>query len=253
MNTYRELIYLVLDELKLQSDDVYFTEEHVMYLLNKYRPLILKQRYADVRKEIPDSNFQSIVLGLQNIAPAEGELDGNQHYMRTTVKVPDPINLNGGQRIITVSSYKDYWTGELAYVNSDRFKYTGFNRWISKSVYATIGPDGYMYLKSGDTGVYNITKVMITTIFENPVEVNELDIDSNGKIKDPFEIECPLEANLIPILVQMVVKELMVSVFRTSDIDNDSTDGTVDNYNKNARAQQYMQAPQYYRQPQQLQ
>ena len=33
MSTYRELVYLVLDELRLTSDDALFNEEHVMFLL----------------------------------------------------------------------------------------------------------------------------------------------------------------------------------------------------------------------------
>ena len=57
MKTYRQLIYLVLDELKLISDDSTYTEEHIMTLLSNYRAFLLKQRYSDVRKEIPITNY----------------------------------------------------------------------------------------------------------------------------------------------------------------------------------------------------
>lgn len=50
MSTYRELVYLVLDELKLASDDSTFTEDHVVFLLNRYRTFLLKQRYSDIKK-----------------------------------------------------------------------------------------------------------------------------------------------------------------------------------------------------------
>ena len=53
MSTYKELTYMVLDELKLSSDDAQFTEDHVMFLLNKYRTFLLKQRYSDIKKQIP--------------------------------------------------------------------------------------------------------------------------------------------------------------------------------------------------------
>ena len=42
MNTFREMIYMILDEMKISTDDSYFTEEHIMYLINKYRAFILK-------------------------------------------------------------------------------------------------------------------------------------------------------------------------------------------------------------------
>jgi hypothetical protein len=42
MSTYREMIHMVLDELKVISDDSHFQEEHVMFLLDKYRGFLLK-------------------------------------------------------------------------------------------------------------------------------------------------------------------------------------------------------------------
>ena len=35
MNTLREMVYMVIDQLKNLSDDSYYTEEHIIYLLNK--------------------------------------------------------------------------------------------------------------------------------------------------------------------------------------------------------------------------
>ena len=39
---YREAIYMVLDEIKSISDDSLITEDHVIFLLNKYRTFLLK-------------------------------------------------------------------------------------------------------------------------------------------------------------------------------------------------------------------
>jgi len=57
MSTFRELTYMALDELKLMSDDSYYTEDHVLFLLNKYRSFLLKQRYSDIKKQMPESNY----------------------------------------------------------------------------------------------------------------------------------------------------------------------------------------------------
>ena len=64
MSTYRELIYMVLDKVKESTDDAYFKEEHVAFLMDKYRPFILKQRYADVRKSISQNNYSIFKLEL---------------------------------------------------------------------------------------------------------------------------------------------------------------------------------------------
>ena len=53
---WREAIYMVLDEIKGSSDDFTYTKEHIAFLLGKYRALLLKQRYSDIRRQIPESN-----------------------------------------------------------------------------------------------------------------------------------------------------------------------------------------------------
>jgi hypothetical protein len=40
--TWRQAMYMVLDEIKGMSDDFTYTEEHIMFLLGKYRTFILK-------------------------------------------------------------------------------------------------------------------------------------------------------------------------------------------------------------------
>lgn len=228
MATYRELVYIILDELKIQSDDSYFEEEHIMFLINKYRPLILKQRYSDIRKEIPDANYQSINITMVDSPEVTGNLDGSMHYRKSNVKIPTILNLNGGQRIITLSYKSDYWSGEITYVSKDRFKYIGYNKWIASTVYGSIGPDSYLYIKSADTNIIQLNGVKLTSIFEDPTEVNKLDVDINGKIKDPMDIECPFEANLIPVLVEMVLKSLIPALARPSDNVNNANDDITD-------------------------
>ena len=39
----KEMVYIVMDLLKNVSDDAYFTEDHVLFLLNHHRALILKK------------------------------------------------------------------------------------------------------------------------------------------------------------------------------------------------------------------
>ena len=67
MTTYREVANMVLDILKLISDDSIFQIEHVIFLMDKFRAVVLKQRYSDVKKEIPESNFQTICVDLKKV------------------------------------------------------------------------------------------------------------------------------------------------------------------------------------------
>jgi hypothetical protein len=71
MTTYRELVYMVLDELKAKSDDFYYTEDHIIFLLEKYRAFLLKQKYRTPKSVVLNSNFMTIDF----VADSEGDLN----------------------------------------------------------------------------------------------------------------------------------------------------------------------------------
>ena len=54
---------MVLDEIKLTSDDSIINENHVIFLLNKYRTFLLKQRYSDIKKPISVAVMGCVVNG----------------------------------------------------------------------------------------------------------------------------------------------------------------------------------------------
>ena len=39
--TVKEIVYMILDEVKKQSDDAYYTEEHIIFLASKYGAFLL--------------------------------------------------------------------------------------------------------------------------------------------------------------------------------------------------------------------
>ena len=88
MSTFREIIYMCSDQLKLSSDDTFFTNDHILYLLKKYRGLFLSQKYKDVRKEIPESNYQTICLDLIQVPAISGEPCEGGTFLRTKNKIP---------------------------------------------------------------------------------------------------------------------------------------------------------------------
>ena len=109
---------MVLDELKLISDDSHFREEHILFLLDKYRVFLLKQKYSDIRKEIPDSNYQTICIDLERANAINGLPCEGSDYLRSVKELPNIMQI-GKQRI----SSMDFFQGNIAYINNERFKY----------------------------------------------------------------------------------------------------------------------------------
>lgn len=214
MQTYGELVYLILDELKLISDDKQFEEEHIIVLINQYRNLLLKQRYSDIRKEMPVSNLQSI-----NIT-----LSVEDTILKSNIPLPTILNLNV-QNLTIISSISTFWQGEFSFIDYNQFRYTGYNRWLNSIVYVTVGPDGYLYCKSNNLSFLQLTDITVTSIFENPLEVHNLSTPINETSEDSIlDIPIPIEGNLLPLLKEIIIKELSGAIYRPEDEINNAND-----------------------------
>lgn len=220
MSTYRELVYLVLDELKLTSDDALFNEEHVMFLLGKYRGFLLKQQYKDIKKEIPESNYQTLCLDLIQVPAITGEPCEGGTYLRSKEKIPFLMP------VATPRVYpEDYYQGDITYVSRERMKYVGYNRWLPNIIYASIGPDNYLYFKSFNPQYLYLEKARLTGIFEEPEKAAELECNRDESTCDPMDMKFPLEEALIPQVVELVVRELSRPEYLPEDKQNNADDG----------------------------
>ena len=221
MSTYKELVYMCLDELKLYSDDALYTEEHIMFLLGKYRTFLIKQRYSDVKKQIPESNYQTICLDLIKVPAISGEPCEGGSYLRSKEKIPFLMKI-GNPRVYPI----DYYQGEITYVSRDRMRYVGYNKYLQNIIYASLGPDNYLYFKSFNPQFLYLEKIRMTGIFEDTLAASELQCpDKNGNIVcDVLDREFPIENALIPPLIQLVVEELTKAEYKPEDKENNSDD-----------------------------
>lgn len=231
MTTYKEAIYMCLDLLKGTSDDFSFTEEHIAYLLDKYRALLLKQRYGNKRKkEIPYSNYQTISIKLEL-----NTLEGNKYYTCKPVDgttIPYTLQL-GIPRISVVSD--EYGDINLEYISRERLPFVGNNRYLQNIWYCSIDEQNRLLLKTSSIRIFedeidttdNTLTFRITALFENPRELaNEITFDS--KTSEEFDRVLPIEEGLITTLIELVVKSLASSVYLPEDDVNNSKDDNAD-------------------------
>ena len=219
--TWREVIYMVLDELKGMSDDFAFTEDHIAFLLGNYRSFILKQRYyTDIKKAISESNYQTICLDLIEVPAISGEVCEGGSYLRSKDKIPVTLMI-GNPRVYPI----DYYQGEIAYISRDRMRYVGYNKWMKNIIYCSIAPDGYLYFKSWNPQFLYLEKVKFTAIFENAKEVSGLTCDGDeGTACDFLDRTFPIEEALVPPLIELVVNELRKAEYAPSDEENNADD-----------------------------
>lgn len=236
MTTYREMVFMILDELKMVSDDNHFQPEHVLFLLDKYRALVLSQKYKDIRKEIPESNYQTLCLTLERVHAIDGLPCEGEDYMRSVEEIPHMMLL--GHRKV---SSRDFFQGNFEYVNNERFKYTGNNKYLKHQIYSTIAPDSHLYLKGNSPQLYYLETVKLTGIYEDSVKAAELECSNTKEICDVMDMNYPVEEDLIPIIIESIVKELGAQKYQTEDKKNDASDDLANlaAYIKNQLSQGY--------------
>jgi hypothetical protein len=225
MTTYREAIYMCLDLLKGMSDDFTYTEEHIAYLLDKFRAVLLKQRYDKSRKkEIPYSNYQTIEMDL-GVSTTE-----NKYYV-CTPKIPYTLQIGIPRISVAEDHYGDI---NLEYVSRERLPFVGNNRYLQNFWYCAIDEQNRLCLKASSVRLFEdevsadnpTIKFRITALFENPRELpNEITF-ADGT--DELDRNIPIEEALIPTLIEMVVKEIAGSVYRPTDDRNNAKDDNAD-------------------------
>jgi hypothetical protein len=121
--TLRELVYITLDELKIASDDSFFNENHVRFLLNKWRAKILKQEHESKKKQLSESAYQTICLDLEDDNPLGLDINCGEFFRRSIQKVPvvmpgvgDPI----------ISSGSVFSNDRVVYVSRQRMRFVGY-------------------------------------------------------------------------------------------------------------------------------
>lgn len=215
MSTYRELIYMVMDKLKQNVDDTYFTEDHVRFLLDKYRNFLLKQDKSP-DSEFSEANYQTICIPLVEVPAIMGEACESGLYLRSKDKLPSLLGKG-----ITIVQPEDYFGSiHITFVDKNRFRFTGENKYLKNIIYVTLY-DSYLWLKAENPQFIYLQKVRMTGIFEDPSEAAKLACEPEC---DNLDSKFPLSDDKVPQLLEFVYKELQLPVVEPEDKDNNAQD-----------------------------
>lgn len=218
-----ELVYMINDELKLLSDDSSFTIEHILFLCSKYRAYLIKVdnlnkkllQYLGLESPL----YQTLCLELEEVDPSDSQYscDGGT-VLKSKVKIPDALSK------ITVNLNNFFKSANLVYINPNRFKYQGCNKWLKSLIYASVLPNGYLYLKSSDTRFRYLESVKVSGVFSDPEEANKYSCDKNDTPCDFMDADYPIEDYMVSAIIQYVVQELSNSIYRPADNKNNAND-----------------------------
>jgi hypothetical protein len=226
----KDIVFMVLDLSKAYvSDDSFYTPEHVIFLLKKYRSFLIKKEQekekstTDIASEF---EYQQICLDLEKVPAIDGDPCTGGYYLRTTQKIPKI--LEGTQpRVYPIDFYQGI---NIAYVSRERMRYVGTNKYLQNIIYTSLGPDLHLYLNSSNPQFFYMKKLRISAIFEDIEEASEYLCDEEGEsiACDVLDTEFPIREYLVPSLIELVVKELIGSKYQPKDTINNANDDLAD-------------------------
>ena len=222
----KEIVYMVLDLAKAAtSDDSFWTEDHVIFLLKKYRSFLIKKEQekqkatTDIASEF---EYQQICLDLEKVPAIDGEPCTGGYYLRTTKKIPKILEDNQ-PRVYPIDFYQGI---NISYVPRDRMRYVGTNKFLQNIIYVSLGPDLHLYLNSSNPQFLYLKKLRMSAVFEDFDEMSSyLCNDDGSSIScDVMDEVFPIREYLIPTLMELVVKELTSAKYQPVDDKNNAAD-----------------------------
>lgn len=226
--TLRELVFMCMDEVKLHSDDSFYTEDHIVFLLNKYRSFVLKKELEKENKQLSSANSQTICLDLIEVRDEDNPC--GESMLRTEQPIPSLVN------DCKVSIYPvNYFEGDhIIYTTMERMRYTTYNKWTKNLIYAAKGPDDYLYLKSDNPQYIYLEKLRMKAIFEDFENAAQYACDEAGDNLqcDILDMKFPIENALVPIVIELVVKELLGVKYQPRDTHNNASDDASNHINQ---------------------
>jgi hypothetical protein len=105
-------------------------------------------------------------------------------------------------------------------------RYVGTNKYLQNIIYSSIAPNLHLYLKSSNPQFLYLKKIRLSATFEDLEEVAPLLCDEDGGDKscDVMEMDFPIREYLVPILIDLVVKELVGAEYKPEDERNNAKD-----------------------------
>ena len=204
MSTYREVIYMVLDQVKMKVDDNHLEPDHIVSIINKYRASLLKNKYGgQVKKVIPPAYYQTLTI----------EVDPNTK--KSLRKLPKLLDIDGMNFTTSIDAVNVLNTFKITLVSPDRFQYLGHNRYLSTILYGTITLDNYFKVRYSGTIP---STFLISGLLENPMDIIEF---SGLEIADPLDLEFPMDEGLMMDLMAATLKEVAgIRIFPEIDKNN---------------------------------
>lgn len=225
----KDFVYFILDAVHSVSEDSIINEDHVIFLMKKYRSFLIKKEQekekssTDVASEF---EYQQICLDLEKVEAIDGLPCEGGYYLRTTKAIPKILE-GTTPRVYPIDYYS---SPEITYISRDRMRFVGTNPYLKNIIWISVGPDLHLYLKSNNPQFLYLQKLRMNAIFEDFDDAAGLLCDDSGESTacDVLDASFPIRDYLVASMIELIEKEVLGVNYRPSDSRNNSADDLAD-------------------------
>lgn len=226
--TATEIIYAIREKLNAYTDDSKYKDEYLMFLINLKRAAYIRREYNQLQRTFDTDILQSICMELEEVDSSvclECQEIGcdNCQVIRTVKKVPNTIELHSRSSIIKVSPM-GVFDKPFSLVNMFKMPYAGDGKYEDKYVFASVHPNGHIYLKSKQNFYRSLGYINVIALFENPDDVAEFKCNGADCYSN-IESNYPIEGWMVDFIITEIVNELANLKQLPTDVTNDAKDG----------------------------
>jgi len=220
---YSEVVYSIRERIRQNIDDSDITNREIIFHVNNQRALFYRNQYNQRNRAVDEEIKQILRFELE---PDKTEVCGTQddcYVVVTKQKLPPTIEFHDKNGIFKITSL-DKVAIPFNFVSWNEFPYVGFNKFTKNQVYATVGPNNHIYLKSSSKLISLLTDILVTVILENPLDVANYELcpDGDKSCTDLDTFEYPLKAHVYAYISNEVVNTFINKLQIPEDKENDS-------------------------------
>ena len=220
MATYNEIIYSIREGIRQHTSDSDIDDRQIIFEFNLQRALWYRNEYNKKNTSIDDQVKQTICLELEKASASECDCFENDcTILRTNKKIPKLLDLRDKISISKVT-FNDITGMPLSFVSYNKFPFTGNGPYNKNTVFATLHPNGYIYLKSANPSFKLIKNIAVTAILEDPLDARNF--SCNGEECFSSDQEYPVKSHIIAYIKNTVIEGFIRQLAMPKDLINNS-------------------------------
>lgn len=219
MATLREIIYDIREVLNAYSDDSNISDEHLAFIVNNKRNLLLKQYMSDMRKEIPLEALQTICLSLDT----DANCIENRITLKSNNKVPPTLENSGRSNITNIYGKNSRFLKFTSIIDYSRLPHVSEEQYNGSILYVSIDNKSYLNIYNTQDKHILLEEIEVEAPFENPEEAYKLSCEYDENV-DFYDTQYPVESALVDIIKSEIIKDLLLKFKIPIDEINDGED-----------------------------